>query len=108
MIALVVIVKLVDLAYPPSSVSDNGRIEKKLTTAYVVARRALKESLKDPDSYQEISHKEYYEAGSDSVKNNMQVLIHYRSKNSLGGYVVDKEAFTFDSTGTITDSYTTD
>lgn len=79
--------------------------QKNLTMAYVKSRRVLKENLKDPDSYQEIDHKEYYVSGPDSAKNDMQVLINYRSKNSFGGYVVSKRAFTLDSTGNITDTY---
>lgn len=83
----------------------NGRTKQKLTMAYVVATRHLKEGLKDPESYEEISHKEYYDAGPDSLKNNIQVVIDYRAKNSLGGYVIEKKAFDFDSTGMLLDTY---
>ena len=100
-----VLARLAETVNPSSSATDNGRTKKKLTMAYVVASRTVKEALKDPDSYQEIDHKEYYEAGADSAKNNMQVLIHYRAKNSFGGYVVEKKAINFDSSGVIKEIY---
>jgi hypothetical protein len=107
-IAFVITIILFEISQSlEKSPGASKRPQSKLTMAYVVARRTLKEGLKDPDSYQEIGHKEYYDAGADSAKNNMQVIIQYRAKNSFGGFVVEKKAFNFDSTGIIVDSYAT-
>ena len=79
----------------------NGRSQEHLTKAYVKAKRTLRSNLKDPDSFQEIGHKEYYVSGTDSLLNQMQVIIDYRAKNSFGGMALGKQVYTFDSTGTI-------
>lgn len=109
-IGLIIFIVLFKVAegFNSDSVESTKRPQSKLNMAYVVAKRTLKEGLKDPDSFQEISHKEYYESGADSAKNNMQVVIEYRAKNSFGGYALEKKAFNFDSSGVIKESYTID
>lgn len=47
--------------------------------------RLVKANLKDPDSYQHIKTT-YRDSGSDAIL----VEMHYRAKNSFGGYVVDR------------------
>lgn len=104
LIGLIVVGVIAKFVQPPLN-KENGRSEAKLTMAYVKAKRSIKEALKDPASFEEIVHKEYYQSGPDSAKNNIQVIIQYRAKNSFGGFVVEKKAINFDSTGKITDSY---
>jgi len=87
------------------STKENKRPKQKLDTAYIIARQALKKVLKDPDSYQEIDHREYYVDGKDSARNDMQVIISYRSKNGFGGYVPGKKAISLDSSLTVIDFY---
>lgn len=81
--------------------SVNAQIDaenKKLSDAYYHSLVLLKKSLKDPDSFEEIEHKEYYVKQEKGKNDNVyaQVIIAYRAKNSFGGYVVSRQLFDYD------------
>lgn len=84
-----------------TTTSENAtEIEKTLPSlqmAEIKAKRYLKESLKDPDSYEVISAETYFlkEYKGDTTKyKHIQSAIKYRAKNSFGGYVVEQRAVT--------------
>lgn len=102
----VVIKGMVDPGTEAAIALEPKRTQKKLTDAYVRASIVLKKNMKDPESFEEISHDEYYLDNKDSASNKIEVLIKYRSKNSFGGYVVGKKGFTVDSSGTVIEAFT--
>ena len=61
----------------------------------------FKYNLKDPDSLQVITWGEVTKPKDTTYK--YSVHVHYRSKNSFGGYVIDKAFFLFDENGNIVD-----
>lgn len=58
--------------------------------------RYLKDTLKDPDSYQGIEWSKVSKTGSGFM-----VRHKYRAKNSFGGYVVDNSVFLLDAQGKV-------
>lgn len=65
-----------------------------LLTCYVVARRLLKENLKDPDSYDEVEEQKYFLKDSSPTKY-IQVSLKYRAKNSFGALNLEQQCFNF-------------
>lgn len=64
-----------------------------LQMAEIKAKRYLKESLKDPDSYEVISAETAFirEYKGDTTQHKyIQSGIKYRAKNSFGGYVIER------------------
>lgn len=70
--------------------------EDTLLRAYHAAESLLKQSLRDPNSYEEISHKQYFvKAGKKKKNPYVQVVIDYRARNGFGGMNVDRKIFDF-------------
>ena len=67
-----------------------------LTGNYYDCKRLLKAGLKDPDSFDEISHEANYVLQEEASNPYIQVIISYRAKNSFGGYVVGKQLYNYD------------
>lgn len=83
--------------------STNKAQEDDLIMALVKSERILKENLKDPDSYDKISEKKFIV--TDDKKIYIQVLIKYRAKNSFGGMNISEQAFNFDKSLNLIESY---
>jgi hypothetical protein len=68
-----------------------------LTNCYIFAETQLKKGLKDPNSYERISHQEFF-VKNDSKKEKIyiQVVIEYSATNSFGGRIREKRCFDFD------------
>lgn len=62
--------------------------------------RYLKDTLKDPDSYQSIDWGKVLK----TPDNHFKVRHTYRARNGFGGYVVEEKVFTLDSTGRVISS----
>ena len=67
-----------------------------LTEAYYSAKNILKEYLNDSDSYQEVSHEEYYISKKKKSDPYAQVILKYRAKNAFGAMILDSKIFDFD------------
>lgn len=81
----------------------NKAQEDDLIMALVKSERILKENLKDPDSYDKISDKKFIV--TDDKKIYIQVLIKYRAKNSFGAMNIGEQAFNFDKSLNMIESY---
>ncbi len=74
---------------------DNSTV---LYKAYLRAERALKKSLHDADSYEEVSNDKYF-VDQSKKKNKgkyIQIKIQYRAKNGFGANRLNTSYFTFD------------
>lgn len=83
--------------------TKNKTQEKELREAYIIAKLTLKKNLKDPDSYDEIEDKRFYV--NDDKKIYIQVIIKYRAKNSFGAMNIGEQAFNFDKSMNMIESY---
>lgn len=75
------------------SLARLNKIGEDAKYAYIKADRAIKNSLKDPDSYERIEERAGY-VGTDGIY--VSCLVTYRAKNSFGGYNVEKALVSFD------------
>lgn len=64
--------------------AEQKKDEQLLTTAYLMSKKLLKASLKDPDSYDE-QNREYHFVTKDKKGIEIEVLIDYTANNSFGG-----------------------
>lgn len=105
--SFVVLILLLILAIG-SSTKDESNSENSRKTSEVVynspwdgsvrqVERFLKNSLKDPDSYQGIEWSQVVKS-----ENGFLVRHKYRAKNSFGGYVVENRIFQMDRAGNVT------
>jgi len=62
----------------------------------------LMENLRDPDSYESIEWYEVQKGVGDDGQTIYAARHKYRSKNSLGGYVVNDDVFLLDESGEVT------
>jgi hypothetical protein len=69
---------------------DEAYKEKRIYECYAVTQSAIKNSLKDPKSYDEVSQSHGYV--NDST---IQVVITYRATNSFGAYLQKKRVAKF-------------
>lgn len=93
-----------DSTKAPEAVDTRKLQEDSLTKCYIVARRVLKESLKDPDSYQEVEEKKFF-ATDGTPQSYIQVSIKYRAKNSFGALTLENRCFNFDKSMTLTKAF---
>ena len=66
-----------------------------LLNCYIMSERFLKSNLRDPDSYEEIEHKENFIDQKSKKDPYIQVTIKYRAKNGFGGMNIGYKAFNF-------------
>jgi Na+-translocating ferredoxin:NAD+ oxidoreductase RnfG subunit len=105
MIILNIISKMIS---PESTVKSNAQIqnekensiakakEEELYKMYRISRKALKENLRDPDSYDEVEYTSNFTKQSKKEKTYIQVKIKYRAKNGFGGMTVKERYFNYD------------
>lgn len=82
-------------------------IQLVLQTIRYHAKKSVTDNLKDPESFEEIEHKEYRVTDPDPLVY-YQASIKYRAKNSFGGYVIEKRCFNFLENGIPTKSFECD
>ncbi|MVM34430.1 hypothetical protein GO755_30645 [Spirosoma sp. HMF4905] len=70
----------------------NRKINSDVETSFIKAERAIKKSLKDPDSFEEIDHRAMH-VGEKGIY--VSCLVTYRAKNSFGGFNVEKALVNF-------------
>ncbi|WP_254562180.1 hypothetical protein [Dyadobacter diqingensis] len=75
-----------------------------LSNIRYLAKKSVKDNLKDPDSFEEIEHAEYKVTNPTPLAY-YQAKIKYRAKNSFGGYVVESKCFNFLKNGVVTENY---
>lgn len=68
--------------------------EDELFQAYFGVKTYLQESLRNPDSFEEIEEQHYFVRDSKNV--HIQVCIKYRAENGFGGTTVEKHCFNLD------------
>lgn len=74
--------------------NDRARkMESDINSAHIRAHRAVKNTLKDPDSFEEITHRSGF-VGENGVY--VACLLEYRAKNGFGGFAVGKSLVNFD------------
>lgn len=73
-----------------------SQLRTKLVRAEIHSEDLLKQSLKDPKSYEKIDIESGYSKDSSIVVN-----ITYRATNSFGGYIQDKKQFVYSKDGKI-------
>ena len=80
--------------------SNTPLTDKYETTVVVGVRNYLRNTLRDPDSYQDI---EWSQIGENAA-GNLYVRHKYRAKNGFGGYVVENKIFYLDKQGNVVGS----
>ncbi|OIN55672.1 hypothetical protein [Arsenicibacter rosenii] len=81
--------------------------EDSLTKAYIISKRVLKQSLKDPDSYEEINAEKFFvkpDLNSKTPSPYIQVVIKYRAKNSFGAFNIERRYFNFNKAMGLTET----
>lgn len=99
LIVAVIIFCICSLCSSPDE-SNTPLTDKYETTVVVGVKNYLRNTLRDPDSYQDI---EWSQIGENAA-GSLYVRHKYRAKNGFGGYVVENKIFYLDKQGNVVGS----
>ena len=85
------------LCSDPGTSNDSATTNRYRSAVIVGVKSYLRETLKDPSSYQEM---EWSQIG-ENPNGQLYVRHKYRAKNGLGGYVVEEKIFYLDKEGNV-------